>query len=334
VGVHTSELQANVINTMYAAVTPSTYANVSLIDDSILRHLHLSGTYFADEPLLLPSLFVLHLNGSLLDAANLTSSPFNGATTKQPGMITLNQTSYSAVVGGVINATVHNKTQMHAISLIFSDHSSVQHVRAVGQWDWGAAITIYGGTKNEVSYSETGGDVGRTTLGRGIWALATSHAYVHHNHVHHAAKHALDFDAYTSSSVCWSNLCEDNLQEGIFVEENSHDNVIVDNTCRRNKNGIGVYTLDVGPVKNNMFFGNTLEDNSMNGITAGGYGHNVTKHSEANVFFSNVANGNNKGSGESDGSTAQFNPMHGANTGDYWFGNVVGTDEKKFNPIP
>jgi len=110
VGVHTSELQANVINTMYAAVTPSTYANVSLIDDLILRHLHLSGTYFADEPLLLPSLFVLHLNGSLLDAANLTSSPFNGATTKQPGMITLNQTSYSAVVGGVINATVHNKT--------------------------------------------------------------------------------------------------------------------------------------------------------------------------------------------------------------------------------
>jgi hypothetical protein len=110
VGVHTSELKANVIDTMYAAVTHSTYANVSLIDDSILRHLHLSGTYYADEPLLLPSLFVLHLNGSIFDAKNLTDSPLNGKNNKHPGMITLNQTSYSAVVGGVVNATVNPGT--------------------------------------------------------------------------------------------------------------------------------------------------------------------------------------------------------------------------------
>jgi parallel beta-helix repeat protein len=250
----------------------------------------------------------LHLNGSLFDAANLTNSVLNNDTMKHPGMITLNQTSYSAVVGGVVNATINPGTQMHGISLVFSDHSSVQHVRAVGHWNYGSAVTIFGGSKNEVSYSDTGGDEFKTTLGRGIWALATSHAYLHHNHVHHCAKHSLDIDAFTSSSVCWSNLCEDNLQEGIFVEESSHDNVIVDNTCRRNKNGIGVYTLDVGPVKNNMFFGNTLEDNSLNGITAGGYGHNGTKHSDSNVFFSNVADGNNKGSGANDSPPAQFNP--------------------------
>ena len=52
----------------------------------------------------------------------------------------------------------------------------------------------------------------------------------------------LDFDAYTSNSVAWNNLCEDNKDEGIFVEETAHNNIIVGNTCRRNGNGIGVYS--------------------------------------------------------------------------------------------
>ena len=41
--------------------------------------------------------------------------------------------------------------------------------------------------------------------------------------------------------------------EGIFVEETAHDNIIASNTCRRNKNGIGVYSNVVGPVKGNVF---------------------------------------------------------------------------------
>ena len=74
--------------------------------------------------------------------------------------------------------------------------------------------------------NNVGGAPGRTTPAtRGVWTLATSRAYVHHNHVHHSDKHALDFDAYTGNSVAWENLCEDNKEQGIFVEETSHDNV-------------------------------------------------------------------------------------------------------------
>ena len=142
--------------------------------------------------------------------------------------------------------------------------------------------------------------------------------------------HALDFDAYTSSSIAWNNLCEDNDAEGIFVEETAKDNVIVSNTCRRNKNGIGVYSNVVGPVKNNVFFGNLVDGNFNSAITAGGLGHGQpNKHqSDSNTFFSNIAS-------NVPSEKAAFNPMHGANNKDYWFNNEVnGNNVAEFFPIP
>ena len=64
---------------------------------------------------------------------------------------------------------------------------------------------------------------------------------VHDNHVHHCHSHSIDFDAGTQNSAGYNNLAEDNREEGIFVEETAHNNAIVNNTCRRNANGIGVY---------------------------------------------------------------------------------------------
>jgi parallel beta-helix repeat protein len=88
--------------------------------------------------------------------------------------------------------------------------------------------------------------------------------------VHHAAAHALDFDAYTSNSVAYNNTCEDNTEEGIFVEETAHDNVVAANTCRRNGNGIAVYSNAVGPAANNFIVGNAVTDNNASGISSGG----------------------------------------------------------------
>ena len=54
----------------------------------------------------------------------------------------------------------------------------------------------------------------------------------------------------------------------------------------------GVYSNAVGPVTNNVFVGNILQDNVKSGITAGGYGHNPTKTSLHNVFIGNSGAGN------------------------------------------
>lgn len=95
------------------------------------------------------------------------------------------------------------------------------------------------------------------------------------------------------------------------------------NTCRRNSNGIGVYSNAVGPVANNVFINNRLYDNRNYGLTAGGYGHAPDKMSFGNVFAANVVSNNGLGNprGVANG---QINPAHGAVSLDYWTANEVG----------
>jgi parallel beta-helix repeat protein len=164
---------------------------------------------------------------------------------------------------------------------------------------------------------------------RCIWTLATSHALVHDNHVHNCSLHALDFDAYTSSSVAWSNLCEGNGEEGIFLEESAKDCSLFNNTCQHNGDGIGVYSNAVGPVANNFIINNRLINNRRLGLSAGGYGHTGPDHhglpiSLSNIFASNFISGNaydRSPTRYGPAPDAQVNPAHGATSMDYWTGN-------------
>ena len=320
VGTFTSQIQRNVIDAMFPSVKPNVAE--SIVDSNVLRYLNLNGDYEADVPLVIPSLFVLRLNGSIVDAANLTIRRDSSAV----GLVFFNGSQYSSIQGGIVDATTHSTTQVQAVSVLNGVRNSVRSVRANSQFE--TAIGVRGGTQNEVAYCDAGGNANKMSPVRAIWTLATSKAYVHHNHVHHSSSHALDFDAYTASSIAWENLCEDNKDEGIFVEETAHDNVICMNTCRRNGNGIGVYSHTVGPVKSNVFFGNVVQNNTGNGITSGGMGHDRLNmlHSESNVFFENMAGGNNGNSG------VEFNPLHGAVQQNYWFGTTL--SRSLFSPQP
>lgn len=326
VGYFTSQIQSNVVDKLYPVVNPAEkLSNVSVVNVSVLRYLSLEGDYLADQPLLLPSLFVLRLSGSIKDAVNLTNNHFNGV--KHVGLITLNETLYSGVIGGVVNATSHDKTEMQAISILNGYRNTIRKVRVLSNWE--SSIGINGGSQNEIDACDAGGDEGRLITGRAIWLLSTTKGYIHHCHVHHSLTHALDFDAFTSSSVAWENVCEDNAHEGIFVEETAHENVIVGNTCRRNMNGIGVYSKVVGPVKGNIIFGNLVQGNTNAAISAGGFNDSPNKRSESNTFFGNIAKDIPAG-------LAAFNPMHGhqATLGDFWFGNTVQPGAEEFSPIP
>ena len=318
IGRYTTSIQREVVDALFAPVSgPASYSNESVISNAtVLRTLELEGDYVADEPLRLPSLFVLRLNGSLVEADNLTMAD----RPRFSALVVLNRTTYSAVVGGTFNATKlavpgsgGGSRGMQAISIVDGHRNAVRGVRAVAAND--AAIGINGGSENEVANCDVGGDGGYEAPARCIWTLATSRALVHGNHVHHCRMHALDFDAYTSTSVAYNNLCEHNGEEGIFVEETANGNFVANNVVRNNAHGIGVYSNAVGPVQNNFFVANVAEDNPGGGITAGGYGHVPTKHSSYNVFLGNTATRNGGGNGD-------FNPAHGATVGDYWTGNA------------
>lgn len=325
VGNFTSQLQAAVVNNsqLFAAVSPADWANISVVTPSTaLRTLILQGQYFVDEPLRLPSLFVLQLTGaSLQPAANLSVANVSRFT----GLVTLEKTTYSAVVGGVVDATglapPEAGSGYMAVAVLGGSHNAVRGVRALAN-NSGAAIGVNGSPHTEVAWCDVGGPRGSQTPlsaaamtnGRCIWTLATQHAYVHDNEVAWCSMHALDFDAYTGSSAAFNNYCHDNGEEGIFVEETAHGNVVFNNTCVRNKgSGIALYSNAVGPVTNNFIIGNDVRDNGGAGLSDGAYGHAADKVSIANVFIGNTASGN----------AYAWNPQHGAVDGSVWTANVA-----------
>ena len=71
---------------LYLKIEPNeVIQNVSLVNSSILRYLYLEGNYYVDEPLIVPSLFVLNLTNSyIVDGKNLSKSKYNNEIVVKP----------------------------------------------------------------------------------------------------------------------------------------------------------------------------------------------------------------------------------------------------------
>ena len=319
IGMYTSQLQEAVIDKLYPEVVNSRdIAGTTFFNEDKLRYLDLSGgAYFADQTLLLPSLFVLRLD--TYDANTSLSIAANASTTDSSeeipnGLIGLNGVSYSAVIGGRLDARANVDFMYEAIRIFNGGHNSIRRVSVTGSVfeAWKSMVTVKGGTRHEIADSTFDG-VGQA--GRCVWTIATSAALVHDNTIQGCTGHALDFDAYTSSSAAWNNLVQDTGPEqgqGIFVEETASGNFIFNNTLRRNFNGIAVYSLDVGPVIGNIIANNVVEDSIAHGFSSGGGNDDPSKHAEKNIFVSNTARNNAQG---------DFQIAHGTVVGDYWVAN-------------
>lgn len=315
IGLYTSQLQQH-IDTAFDPVTNDDWKTHSMVNASVLRYLKLSGTYFADQPLRIPSLFVLELNGALIPAANLSLAD----TSKYTAMVELVNVSFSAVIGGVYDCSslpvVDGRNGYQAITIVGGGKNAVRSVRASASSSE-SAISVNKSPHAEVSYCNVGGSATAVSVGRAIWCLATNKALIHDNFVHHVSMHAIDFDAYTSLSLAYNNLCEYNQQEGIFVEETASKNMVMNNTCRFNQVGIALYSSVVGPVQDNFVVNNVLVENKLEGLSSGGYGHDPNLMSYHNVFASNLIINNGPGK-----AGAQTNVDHGSAQGTYWTDNT------------
>ena len=208
IGLKTSELQALVNDkSIFSSVTSDNWADASLIDDSLLRYLELEGDYICDAPLRLPSLFVLKLFGSITDAPTLSNN-----FPKWSALVMIDDVSYTAVDGGIINASVCSTTDIQAVTMTNSTYCSIRNIRASAWSD--AMVGVTGGKHNEITNCDIGGYEGRvvnsTRIDRGIWSLAHSHGYIHGNYIHHVTAYGIDFDAYTTNSIAFNNTCNDN----------------------------------------------------------------------------------------------------------------------------
>lgn len=229
VGTHTSELASNVVwSTKYFAnVTEEDWEATSHINRTTLRYLVLEGSYLADVPLRLPSLFVLQLQtGTIITpCANLTLDN----TTTFTALVEMVDVHFSAVVGGTIDASslpasalnYPDRSGYMAVAIKGGSNNAIRGIVARANNSDGA-LGVNQSPHAEVAFCDVGGGAAGqgVAVGRCIWCLATSHALVHDNWVRNCSAHALDFDAYTSTSAAYNNVCEDNGEEGIFVEVN------------------------------------------------------------------------------------------------------------------
>ena len=172
VGKYASQLQ-QVIDS-FPTVSTSDIKDTSYFNSSVLRYLDLSGDYFVDTPLQLPSLFVLNSAAATLSLAE-NATGFDSSGYKFPALVILNRTSYSAILGGTFQATnkgILNGT-WQAIYVADGSYNSVRDVNAQGEF-W-AIIQVQGGTRNEIATSRfDGGNIAN----RCIWTIATSAALV------------------------------------------------------------------------------------------------------------------------------------------------------------
>ena len=109
--------------------------------------LDLQGAYLQDAPLVLPSLFVLRLNGSIVDAKNITNVYLMVFRTGFRQQYTI-----LGVIEVLWNATAHSTIpRMQAVSLL-----NGEALVAKSPFKLESAIGIKG-EQNEISYCDTGG---------------------------------------------------------------------------------------------------------------------------------------------------------------------------------
>ena len=290
-----------------ACVSASTYYGKfqqiddnSLFDEKTLRYLKLEGDYIADVPLLLPSLMVLQLNGSITAGPTLaenmkSTKTFSKTNVKNPGMVMVDNERMVAIIGGFYNATVDQDTtkdkynnkdtimgSICAIKFWQSTYGLVRGVNAtVGKYSEAVLLINQWSESIEVTQSEFFGQMfsDKTDImesspdyrARCIWALVARFVVVHDNFIHHCHLHSLDFDSNTYASIAYNNDGEYLRQEHVFVEEKANNNLIFNNSARHTFSGVSTYALWEGPCYDNKIINNVASHNSI-GFQDGGGG--------------------------------------------------------------
>ena len=122
----------------------------------MLRYLHLTGDYLADQPLRIPSLFVLELSGTLTPASNLSITNVSRFT----GLVEMKDVYFSAVIGGTFDASslpaVPNSRGYECIVIVGGSHNAVRRVRAIAN-NSDSAIGVNMSPHAEVAHCDVGG---------------------------------------------------------------------------------------------------------------------------------------------------------------------------------
>lgn len=126
-----------------------------------------------------------------------------------------------------------------------------------------------------------------SSAARGIWSKggsqSTSNLIFTDNTISNVNMDGIDLDVTSSGMLAKFNNCNDNIRNGIFVEEGATNNHVIANTCSGNEIGFNIYSNIVTGTKNNNFIANKSISNQR-GIR---FGATTTKTTSGNFAFNN-----------------------------------------------
>lgn len=271
----------------------------AVINSSVMRRLELEGTYTADVPMQLPSLFILDMRPGASMVA--LSDAFPG-----PALVMASE-SYSAVLGGLFDcSTAKNVTSKEFTGISSDGKGFVIKGATVAGCGFGSGYMTANirvrGHGSEVASCEISGGA------RGIWTETITSSAVHDNHVHHTAV-GIDVDGTSGPHLAvYNNLVEHSGGYGLWFEEGSEGVSAFNNTMRNNTVGIYFYN---GGVKDRtlsqMLIVNNIVAESRNSPLGFGSHHGQAALTQQNLFASNIFKDNNGAVFDQGGAT------------DFWF---------------
>eukprot|EP01047_Picozoa_sp_COSAG01_P034548 COSAG01_NODE_2600_length_7396_cov_35.648212_10_plen_445_part_00 len=252
---------------------PVPLTNVTaVVNATQLRRLRLTGSYEADIPLRLPSLFVLALGegttytasaagiGNRSVSCQIAGKHPDGTWCDHPRMISANGTYYTAIVGGNFDCGALPPA-FFGTTGIFGGHVRAFTLLNVKVRNCGEGrnystgnVMVQDGDHGEISHSEFSGG------SRGIWLERNVALAVHHVHVHDCGP-LIDVDNGNNGVLLYSNVMENTDAYGMWIELSSTGCWVFNNTIRN-----ASFAIVAVSAAGHRFIGNRLLDpNCANG---------------------------------------------------------------------
>lgn len=240
---------------------------------------HLNGNFNTNsstDSLLVKEDECILLNGTIANSAGQTRSV----------VYFKDSNIYSSFSGGVINGKKINGSN----ALIYVTGSSNVVLDSIKVMN---AATE--GISKRSSYNPTylrACTIDSCVSARAIWVLAAARLFAFSNSASNCRYDGLDLDAFSKNCVAIGNTFNANVRDGIFIEEGSNGNILVNNICNYNQSaGIGFYNMNVANLHTSM---NLIAHNSCSqnyrGININAL--SLDRSTNDNVFFNNILNNN------------------------------------------
>ena len=144
------------IDSKFANTTVHDLKQHSVINSAVFRYLNLTGDYLTDQPLRIPSLFVLELPESATPAHILSITNISRFT----GLIEMRDVYFSAVIGDTFDASslpaVENSRGYECITIVGGSHNAIRGVRSIAN-NSDSAIGVNMSPHAEVCNCDVGG---------------------------------------------------------------------------------------------------------------------------------------------------------------------------------